>query len=192
MKFPRFVLPYGKIAVLPKAVDRVTILAVGMDDWGSCLIDFKRNHRYVVYRHRGLCSLPLHFAHKGALTKVRPDDLAANTVKGLVERLGIDPESIEDLVLGNAMPEGEQGLNMARMVGLLAGLPQSVGGVTVNRFCGSSMQTIHDAAGQISLGAGEAYIAAGVESMSRVPMGGFNPCQTQPCMQPTTALHGHG
>ena len=64
---------------------------------------------------------------------------------------------------------------MARMVGLLAGLPQSVGGVTVNRFCGSSMQTIHDAAGQISLGAGEAYIAARVESMSRVPMGGFNP-----------------
>ena len=123
----------------------------------------------------GYARSPLHFAHKGALTKVRPDDLAAKTVKGLVERLDIDPESIEDLVLGNAMPEGEQGLNMARMVGLLAGLPQSVGGVTVNRFCGSSMQTIHDAAGQISLGAGEAYIAAGVESMSRVPMGGFNP-----------------
>jgi len=123
----------------------------------------------------GYARSPFHFAHKGALTKVRPDDLAAIVVKGLIEQLGIDPTTIEDLILGNAMPEGEQGLNMARMVGLLAGLPQSVGGVTVNRFCGSSMQAIHDAAGQLSLSAGGAYIAAGVESMTRVPMSGFNP-----------------
>ena len=123
----------------------------------------------------GYARSPFHFAHKGALAKVRPDDLAANTIRGLVERLGVDAGEIEDLILGCAMPEGEQGLNMARLVGLMAGLPQSVGGVTINRFCGSSMSSIHDAAGQIQLGAGEAFIAAGVESMTRIPMGGFNP-----------------
>ncbi len=118
---------------------------------------------------------PFHFAHKGGLARVRADDLAATAVKVLVARTGVDPETLEDLILGNAFPEGEQGFNMARLVGLMAGLPQSVAGVTINRFCGSSMQSIHNAAGMIALGAGDAYIAAGVESMSRVPMGGFNP-----------------
>lgn len=114
-------------------------------------------------------------ARKGALAKVRPDDLAAQVVKGLVDKTGIDPDTIEDLILGCAFPEGEQGLNVARLVTFLAGLPRSVGGVTVNRFCGSSMQSIHQAAGAIALGAGDAFICAGVESMSRVPMMGFNP-----------------
>ncbi|WP_372053950.1 thiolase family protein [Tistrella mobilis] len=123
----------------------------------------------------GYARSPFHFARKGALTKVRPDDLAAQVVKGLVERSGIDPETIEDLILGCAFPEGEQGFNAARLIGLLAGLPQSVAGATVNRFCGSSMQSVHMAAGAIQLGAGEAFIAAGVESMTRVPMMGFNP-----------------
>jgi acetyl-CoA acyltransferase len=114
-------------------------------------------------------------ARKGALATVRPDDLAAEVVKALVHRSAIDPADIEDLLLGCAFPEGEQGLNLARLVVLLAGLPQSVGGVTINRFCGSSMQAVHSAAGAIKMGAGEVFICAGVESMTRVPMSGFNP-----------------
>lgn len=123
----------------------------------------------------GYARTPFHFAHKGALARVRADEMAAAAVKAVVERSGVDLESLEDLILGNSFPEGEQGFNMARLVVLMAGLPQSVGGVTINRFCGSSMQSIHNAAGMIKMGAGEAYIAAGVESMSRIPMGGFNP-----------------
>ncbi len=114
-------------------------------------------------------------AHKGALASVRPDSLAAEVVKGLVEKSGVNPADIEDLILGCAFPEGEQGLNLARLVVLLAGLPETAAGVTVNRFCGSSMEAIHMAAGKIALGAGEVFVAAGVESMTRVPMGGFNP-----------------
>ncbi len=130
----------------------------------------------------GFARSPFQPAKKGTLSRLRPDDLAAQTVRGLIDRLGIDPALIEDLILGCAMPEGEQGLNVARLVGLLADLPISVAGVTVNRFCGSSMQAIHMAAGQIALGAGEAFLCAGVESMSRVPMMGFNP-------MPNPALH---
>jgi acetyl-CoA acyltransferase len=114
-------------------------------------------------------------ARKGALASVRPDDLAAAVVKALVERSGVAPDDIEDVLLGCAFPEGEQGLNLARLVVFLAGLPQAVGGVTINRFCGSSMQAIHAAAGAIKMGAGEAFVCAGVESMTRVPMMGFNP-----------------
>ena len=123
----------------------------------------------------GYARSPFHPASKGALAKVRPDDLAAQVVKALVERTGVDPAKIEDLPLGCAFPEGEQGFNVARLVVLLAGLPSSVGGITMNRFCGSSMSAVHYAAGQIALGAGECFICGGVESMSRVPMGGFNP-----------------
>ena len=123
----------------------------------------------------GYARSPFHFAHKGALTKVRPDELAAQTVRGLIERTGVDPADIEDLIVGCAMPEGEQGLNVARLIGFLADLPVSVAGTTVNRFCGSSMQAIHMAAGNIQMGAGDAFICAGVESMTRVPMAGFNP-----------------
>jgi acetyl-CoA acyltransferase len=118
---------------------------------------------------------PFHFANKGALMRVRPDDLAAAVVKGLIASTGIDPKDIEDLLVGCAFPEGEQGFNVARLIGMIAGLPQSVAGATVNRFCGSSMQGIHMAAGSIAMGAGDAFICAGVESMTRVPMLGFNP-----------------
>jgi len=118
---------------------------------------------------------PQTFAHKGSLARVRPDDLAAQVVSGLVSKTGIDPATIEDIIMGCAFPEGEQGFNIARLVGLMAGLPQSVAGVTVNRFCGSSMQAIHMAAGAIQMNAGDAFICAGVESMSRIPMGGYNP-----------------
>ncbi|HEX4043795.1 MAG TPA: acetyl-CoA C-acyltransferase, partial [Xanthobacteraceae bacterium] len=123
----------------------------------------------------GYARSPFHFAKKGALAKVRPDDLAAQVVAALVERTKIDPGTIEDLIMGCAMPEGEQGLNIARLVGFLAKLPITVAGTTVNRFCGSSMQSIHMAAGAIQMDAGDAFICAGIESMSRVPMTGFNP-----------------
>lgn len=117
---------------------------------------------------------PFTLARKGALTKVRPDDLTAQVVKALVERSGVDPKAIEDVIVGCAFPEGEQGLNVARLISFLAGIPQEAAGTTVNRFCGSSMQSIHQAAGAIQMNAGEAFICAGVESMTRVPMGGFN------------------
>ncbi len=123
----------------------------------------------------GYARSPFHFATKGALARVRPDDMLAAVIQGLMKKTGVPADDIEDLIVGCAMPEGEQGLNVARLVGLLAGLPQSVAGVTVNRFCGSSMQAIHIAAGAIQLGAGEAFLCGGIESMSRIPMGGFNP-----------------
>jgi acetyl-CoA acyltransferase len=123
----------------------------------------------------GYARSPFTPAKKGALARVRPDELAAQVVRGLIERTGTKPEEIEDLIVGCAFPEAEQGLNVARLIGLLADLPLSVAGVTVNRFCGSSMQSVHIAAGQIQLGAGEAFICAGIESMTRVPVMGFNP-----------------
>jgi acetyl-CoA acyltransferase len=123
----------------------------------------------------GYVRSPFHFANKGDLTRVRPDDLTAAVVKALLAKTGIDAKEIEDLLLGCAFPEGEQGLNVARLIALIAELPQSVAGATINRFCGSSMQAIHSAAGAIALGAGDVFICAGVESMSRVPMMGFNP-----------------
>lgn len=122
----------------------------------------------------GYARTPFHFANKGKLVGVRPDDLAAIAIKGLVERTGIDPATLEDVVLGTAYPEAEQGSNIARLAALLAGLPIELGGITMNRFCGSSMSAIHYAVGQIAIGAGEAFIAGGVESMTRVPQGGFN------------------
>lgn len=123
----------------------------------------------------GYARTPFTPAKKGALAGVRPDEMAAQLVRKFVARSKIEPGDIEDLILGCAIPEGEQGLNAARLVALLAGLPQSVAGQTINRFCGSSMQAIHAAAGAIQLGAGEVFICAGVESMTRVPMTGFNP-----------------
>jgi acetyl-CoA acyltransferase len=123
----------------------------------------------------GYARSAFHFAKKGALARVRPDELAAQVIAALVERTKVDPKEIEDVILGCAIPEGEQGLNIGRIVGFLAHLPLSVAGTTVNRFCGSSMQAIHMAAGAIQLDAGEAFICAGVESMTRVPMTGFNP-----------------
>ena len=118
---------------------------------------------------------PFTIAYKGELARVRPDEMASQVIKGLLQRAKIDAEEVEDLIVGCAFPEGEQGFNMARLIGFLADLPFGVGGVTVNRFCGSSMQAIHMAAGAMQMDAGEAYICAGVESMSRIPMTGFNP-----------------
>ncbi len=119
---------------------------------------------------------PIGRANKGALKDVRADDLAAIAVKAAVERVPqLDRSLIEDVILGCAFPEGEQGMNLARLVGALAGLPETAGGVTVNRFCASSLQAFNMAAQNIMLGLGDVIVAGGVESMSRVPMGGFNP-----------------
>ncbi len=130
-------------------------------------------HRNVVIA--GYVRSPFHFAGKGELVKVRPDEMAAQVVRGLLEKVDVDPAAIEDLILGCAMPEGEQGLNVARLISFLADLPISLAATTVNRFCGSSMTAIHMAAGAIQMDSGEAFICAGVESMTRIPMGGFNP-----------------
>ncbi|MGF7154164.1 thiolase family protein [Novosphingobium gossypii] len=140
----------------------------------------------------GYARSPFHLANKGALARVRPDDLAAQVIGGLIARTGVEPADIEDLIVGCAFPEGEQGLNVARLIGQIAGLPQSVGGITVNRFCGSSMSAIHIAMGQIAVGAGEVFICAGIESMSRVPMSGFNPLPNPALAKATAAYIGMG
>jgi acetyl-CoA acyltransferase len=140
----------------------------------------------------GFVRSPFHFANKGALARVRPDDLAAQVIRGLISRTGVEPADIEDVIVGCAFPEGEQGLNVARLIGLLSDLPISVGGMTVNRFCGSSMSSIHYAMGQIAIGAGEAFICAGVESMSRVPMMGFNPLPNPDLAKKSAAYMGMG
>ncbi|MGB3430444.1 thiolase family protein [Achromobacter sp.] len=128
---------------------------------------------------------PFHFARKGRLADLRPDALAAQVVQGLLRRTDLDPALLEDVILGCAYPEAAQGNNLARIVGLLAGLPQEVGGMTVNRFCGSSMQAVHIAAAQIEAGMGEAFLCVGVESMTMVPQGGFN-FSPNPELQATT------
>ncbi|OEZ98552.1 thiolase family protein [Duganella sp. HH101] len=117
---------------------------------------------------------PFHFARKGKLAEVRPDDLGAQVVRGLMQRTGLDPRLLDDVILGCAYPESSQGNNLARIVALLAGFPHEVPGMTINRFCGSSMSAIHIAAAQIEAGLGEAYLCVGIESMTMVPQGGFN------------------
>jgi acetyl-CoA acyltransferase len=123
----------------------------------------------------GYVRSPFTPAQKGELAAVRPDELLAQVVRALVEKTGVEPADVEDLLVGCAFPEAEQGFNVARIAGFLADLPLGVAGATINRFCGSSMQAIHTAAGAIRWDAGAAFVCAGVESMSRVPMGGFNP-----------------
>jgi acetyl-CoA acyltransferase len=118
---------------------------------------------------------PFHFARKGALAGIRPDDLAGQVARQFLARQKFDLRELEDLIMGCAYPEAEQGDNLARIVSFLAGLPEHVGGMTVNRFCGSSMSAVHIAAGSLAIGAGEAFLCAGVESMSRVPQGGLTP-----------------
>ena len=112
-------------------------------------------------------------AHKGSLALTRPDELAGQVIARLLERVPqVKPEMIEDVVLGCAMPEGEQGLNVARIAGFLGGLPQETAAMTVNRFCSSGLQAIAIAAGHVSQGWQDIAVAGGVESMSMVPMTG--------------------
>jgi len=119
---------------------------------------------------------PIGKAPKGSFRNLRPDDLLIAALRGaLAQAPGLDPATIEDAVIGCAMPEGEQGLNVARMAGLLAGLPDTVGGVTVNRFCASGLTAVQMAADRIRVGEADVMIAGGVESMSMVPMTGNKP-----------------
>src|SRR5512143_137334 len=111
-------------------------------------------------------------ANKGHLKDVRPDDLAAAALKGLLDRTAIDPMLVEDVIMGCAFPEGEQGMNMARVAALRAGLSYQVPGQTVNRFCSSGLQTIASAAERIMAGFSDCIIAGGAESMTMIPMGG--------------------
>lgn len=115
---------------------------------------------------------PVGKAKKGSLAEVRPDDLGALTVKETLKRAGGYDGQIDDLIIGNATPEAEQGLNVARNIGALAGLPHTVPAMTVNRYCSSGLQTIAIGAERIMVGSAEAVLAGGVESMSMVPMGG--------------------
>jgi acetyl-CoA acyltransferase len=117
-------------------------------------------------------------AERGVFRDVRSDDLAAAVVSALVERTGIDPAAIEDVVLGNTQQQREQGFNVGRIVALLAGLPSSVGGATVNRLCGSSLQAINQAAHSIAAGAEDVQIVGGLEHMHHIAMDAgvdFNP-----------------
>ncbi len=108
-------------------------------------------------------------AYRGALSGVRPDDLAAHTIRAVVERSGADPERIVDVYFGAANQSGEDNRDVARMAALLAGLPQSVPGATVNRLCASGLEAVNAAARAVKLGEGDFYLAGGVESMSRAP-----------------------
>ena len=112
--------------------------------------------------------------HKGALATKRPDELAADVIRGLMQRVPQVRGKIEEVVLGCAMPEGEQGLNVARLIAVLADLGQEVSAQTINRFCSSGLQAIATAAGAIATGQYEIVIAGGVESMTYVPMTGFH------------------
>ena len=126
------------------------------------------------------CRTPIGRAHaeRGVFRDVRSDDLAAAVIRALVERTGVDPAAIEDVVLGNTQQQKEQGFNVGRIVALLAGLPSSVGGATVNRLCGSSLQAVNQAAHAVSAGAEDVQIVGGLEHMHHIPMDAgvdFNP-----------------
>ena len=118
---------------------------------------------------------PFGRAHKGNLRQTRPEDLGAIAVKAALDRSGVPAADIEDFAVGCAMPEGSQGLNIARNIGFLAGLPDTVPAYTVNRFCASGLQTIAGIAARIAVGELDVAMAGGVESMTSVPMGGFHP-----------------
>jgi acetyl-CoA acyltransferase len=119
---------------------------------------------------------PIGRSHRGFFRNMRPDDLLATVLKSaLAQAPGLDPQAIEDIICGCAIPEGSQGLNVARVATVLAGLPKSVGGITVNRFCASGLSAVQMAADRIRVGEADVMIAAGVESMSLVPMMGNSP-----------------
>ena len=119
---------------------------------------------------------PIGKSHRGFFRNTRPDDLLVAALRGALAQVPtLDPATIEDAIIGCAMPEGPQGLNMARIGALLAGLPNTVGGITVNRFCASGLSAIQMAADRIRVGEADVMIAGGAESMSLVPMSGFSP-----------------
>lgn len=123
---------------------------------------------YILAAYRTPCTK----AYRGKFKNMRPDDLAAAAIKGLLERTGVDPHQLDDIIMGCAFPEGEQGMNLARVAAFKAGVPYQVPAQTVNRFCSSGLQTIANAAERIMTGFADCIIAGGAESMTLIPMGG--------------------
>ena len=117
---------------------------------------------------------PFTIARKGNLANVRPEDILSQVINDLVKSTNINKDHIEDIIAGCAYPEGEQGFNIAKIVSFMTDMPEHVAGMTVNRWCGSSMQAIHIAAGAIAMNAGDVFICCGIESMSKVPINGLN------------------
>ncbi len=149
--------------------------SVGLvDSTDSTVIGRKRGARCVKAVIVDWMRSPFHRAHKGALKDVRPDEMAGQVARALLSRTGVTGEKIDDLLLGCAYPEGEQGYNVGRLVAFLGGLPDTVPGATFNRLCGSSMQAVHVAAANIQSGWGDCFLVGGMESMSRVKRRGFN------------------
>ena len=122
----------------------------------------------------GYVRSPFTRAHRGALKDIRPDDLAGQVAKALLQREGVPPSALDDVMVGCAYPEGEQGLNIGRIITHYLQGPSDIPGMTTNRLCGSSMQVMHSAAGMIARGWGDLFLCGGVESMSRIQRGGFN------------------
>ncbi|MBY4595868.1 acetyl-CoA C-acyltransferase [Ottowia caeni] len=136
---------------------------------------------------------PIGRSHKGYFRNTRPDDLLASTLRAaLAQAPGLDPAAIEDIICGCAIPEGQQGLNVARIGAVLAGLPKSVGGITVNRFCASGLSAVQMAADRIRVGEADVMIAAGVESMSMVPMMGNSPSLSPTIFTDTANVDDYG
>ena len=117
---------------------------------------------------------PFTIANKGLLSKIRPEDILSQVINDLIKTTNINKDDIEDIIAGCAYPEGAQGYNIAKIVSFMTNMPEHVGGMTINRWCGSSMQAIHSAAGAISMNAGKVFICCGIESMTFVPINGLN------------------
>ena len=136
---------------------------------------------------------PIGRSHRGFFRNMRPDELLASALRAAMAQVpGLDPKSIEDVICGCAIPEAQQGLNVARIGAVLAGLPHSVGGITVNRFCASGLSAVQMAADRIRVGEAEVMIAAGTESMSMVPMMGNSPSLSPTIFADTTNVDDYG
>ena len=136
---------------------------------------------------------PIGRSHKGAFKHLRPDDLLAHALRAAMAQVpNLDPAAVEDVVCGCAIPEGQQGLNVARIGAVLAGLPKTVGGITVNRFCASGLSAVAMAADRIRVGEADVMIAAGTESMSMVPMMGNSPSLSPTIFQNTDDIESYG
>ena len=117
---------------------------------------------------------PFTIANKGLLSSIRPEDILSQVINDLIKTININKDDIEDIIAGCAYPEGAQGYNIAKIVSFMTDMPEHVAGMTVNRWCGSSMQAIHNAVGAISMNAGKVFICCGIESMTFVPINGLN------------------
>jgi acetyl-CoA acyltransferase len=136
---------------------------------------------------------PIGRSHKGSFKHLRPDDLLAHALRSAMAQVpNLDPDSVEDVIAGCAIPEGQQGLNVARIGAILAGLPHSVGGITVNRFCASGLSALAMAADRIRVGEADVMIAAGTESMSMVPMMGNSPSLSPTIFRNTDDVESYG